>query len=306
MRLTGPGSVVDRVLGIPLVVVVRRTLEVYGVGGGLLASGLAYRSLFALLSASLLIAGIVGLIVRDPARQAEVIQGVADRFPPLAPMLQTGLEGISSGAVQFSILGLAGLAWGISQVYGTLDIAIARIFGHDTGHGFAIRTIRGLVIVGILIIAVVLAAVATTLSITLDILSRPGEESGLQQVVGLVSPLIAVGFYVGIVALVYRLVPPVTPSWRATLVPSIVIGIAFAVFNTVFVRIQALLLGSFQLFSAFAVVLATMIWLSFGFQILLVGAAWIRAREEGSRIDSASLVLPVASPPAGDEERVRR
>jgi len=300
VRLTGPGSIVDRVLGLRLVVIVRRTLEVYGFGGGLLAAGLAYRSLFALLSASLLIAGLVGFVVRDPDRQAEVIANLAARFPPIAALLQTGLDSIASGAVQFSIVGFVGLAWGISGVYGTLDIAIARIFGQDYGRGFAMRTVRGLVLVGVLVLAVVVAAVATTLSLTLEIFSGPrGDGSGLQAVVGLVSPLVSVVLYIGAVTLVYRFVPPVAPSWRALAVPAIAIGIVFAVYNTIFVRLQAFLLGSFQLFSAFAVVLATMIWLSFGFQILLIGASWIRAREEGGDV----VPLPPDLPERGHRAR---
>ncbi|MFI5226519.1 MAG: YihY/virulence factor BrkB family protein [Candidatus Limnocylindrales bacterium] len=306
MQLTGPGSAIDRVLGLPPVVVVRRTLEVYGFGGGILAAGLAYRSLFALLSASLLIAGIVGLIVRDPQHQAEIIDAVGARFPPLAPLLKTGLEGVASGAVQFSIIGLAGLAWGVSGVYGTLDIAMARVYGREQGRGFAIRTIRGLLLVAALILGIVLAALATTLSLTIDILSGPGTPSVLQSFVGIVSPIVSVAFYVGVVALVYRFVPPTAPSWRALSVPAVAMGIAFAVFNTVFVRLQSYLLGSFQLFAAFAVVLATMIWLSIGFQILLVGASWIRARDEGTPLLLPSPPAETTSPPSGEEDSVRR
>ncbi len=304
MRLTGPGSVLDRVLRLRPVVIVRRTLEVYGFGGGILAAGLAYRSLFALLSASLLIAGVVGFIVRDPARQAEIVDAVGQRFPPIAPLLKTGLDGVASGAVQFSIIGLAGLAWGVSGVYGTLDIAIARLYGREEGHGFAIRTIRGLVLVGILILGIVFAAIATTLSLTVDVLSGPGTPSVLQTVVGIASPIASVAVYVGVVALVYRFVPPTPPSWRALGPPAVVIGVTFAVFNTVFVRLQSYLLGSFQLFAAFAVVLATMIWLSIGFQILLIGASWIRAREERWRLRSTPPTIevdptdPGTTPPA--------
>jgi len=303
VRLTGPGSIVDRVLELRLVLVVRRTLEVYGFGGGLLAAGLAYRSLFALLSASLLIAGLVGFVVRDSARQQEIIASLAERFPPIAPLLQTGLDGIASGAVQFSIVGFAGLAWGISGVYGTLDIAIARIFGHDYGRGFAMRTVRGLILVGVLVLAVVVAALATTMSLTLEIVSGPrGAGSDLETVVGLVSPLVSVVLYVGAVTLVYRFVPPVAPSWRALAVPAIAIGIVFAIYNTIFVRLQTFLLGSFQLFSAFAVVLATMIWLSFGFQILLIGASWIRAREEGGDVVPLPPDFPERQSARGSDE----
>ena len=56
-----------------------------------------------------------------------------------------------------------------------------------------------------------------------------------------------------------------------------------ALLSSIFVAIQGRLLGALELFSGFVVVLATMIWLSLGFQILLLGAAWVRVRQAAVR-----------------------
>ena len=63
-------QLVARVTSIP---VVRRLLDILDrydrAGGGLLAAGLAFSSLFALLPAILLIIGLAGLLLSDPERR---------------------------------------------------------------------------------------------------------------------------------------------------------------------------------------------------------------------------------------------
>jgi len=54
------------------------------IGGGILADGLAYNALFALLPALLLVVAVIGFIVRDPARQASIIDAIAAQVPPCA------------------------------------------------------------------------------------------------------------------------------------------------------------------------------------------------------------------------------
>src|SRR6266508_717664 len=68
-------------------------------------------------------------------------------------------------------------------------------------------------------------------------------------------------------------------AWRALVQPAIAVAVVLWAFTNAFVLIQARLVGSLELFSGFAFVLATMIWLSIGFQVLLLGAAWTHVRE---------------------------
>jgi uncharacterized BrkB/YihY/UPF0761 family membrane protein len=83
------------------------------------------------------------------------------------------------------------------------------------------------------------------------------------------------------IAVVLRYVPPERPSWRALAPPAMAVAVFLWAFTNAFVVVQARLVGSLELFSGFAVVLATMIWLSVGFQVLLMGAAWTHVREPG-------------------------
>ncbi len=158
----------------PRVVTAQAVLEAYGdAGGGLLAGGLAYSGLLASLSACLLIVGLIGFLVRDPVRQAALVEELALRLPPLAELLRTGLDRVADSATQFSILGLLGLSWGISRFYGDIDTAFGRVFSGVHQRGLRARLVRGLVVTGILIGAIVGSVALGTVTAMVDTILPP-------------------------------------------------------------------------------------------------------------------------------------
>jgi membrane protein len=254
--------------------------DAYGAaGGGLLAGGLAYSGLLGLLSACLLIVGLTGFVIRDPDRQAALVADLASRLPPLADILRTGFERVADGAVEFSVIGLLGVAWGVSRFYGFLDIAFARVFRGTPGRGVGARLVRGFVLVGVLIAAILGSVVLGTLTALMDTV-LPGDVLPVARAAASVAFTLAnLALYVVSVAAIYRWVPPIKISWRLLGRPALVVGLSLSVLSSLFVALQARLLGALELFSGFVVVLATMVWLSLGFQLLLLGAAWVRVRQ---------------------------
>ena len=103
-------------------------LEVYGhAPGGLLANGLAFTALFAVVPIALVTLGVAGLLVKDPG-PAAARYGTADVVPPLQELIEQALVSMAQGAAVTSIIGVAGLIWTVSQFYVTLDVAFSRIF----------------------------------------------------------------------------------------------------------------------------------------------------------------------------------
>jgi uncharacterized BrkB/YihY/UPF0761 family membrane protein len=236
--------------------------------------------LFAVLSASLFAIGVTGFVVSDSERQAAIVAELARRLPPLAELLKTGLDRVAGGAVQFSILGLAGLAWGTSRFYDNLDVAISRVFHGTPARRFASRTIRGFGVVALLVVAIVATVILASLASIVDSL-LPRDSAFVRLVSAVAFAVTGLALYFASVAIVYRLVPPRPPTWRALGVPAMVVAAFYSVFTNVYVQIEGRLVGSLEIFAGFIVVLATMIWLSIGFQVLLLGAAWTRVRGEG-------------------------
>ena len=95
---------------------VRFALEVmhdYGsAGGGLLAAGLAFYALFAIIPGILTLVALLGIVISDPASREKVVQFLVDQVPPLQPVARTILTSLADGSRVGSMLGIIGVVWG--------------------------------------------------------------------------------------------------------------------------------------------------------------------------------------------------
>jgi membrane protein len=273
--------IVGRVGGMPAVRTLLATLEVYDRGGGgLVAGGLAYSALIALIPGMLLIAATIGFLVDDPAVQEQIVDWIATTVPPLAEVARIALEAVSAGALPTSIIALIGLLWGSSRFYAALDNAFSRIFRGSPRRNEIERTVRGL-IVTILFVAVPIAALVagSAASWLLDLAPGETQLSGVTRtLLQLASPIGSFVLFVGVVSLVYRFVPAERVSMRALLPAAILVGIVLAGFTQLFTFIAPRLVGWARLYGAFVTVFALLAWLAIGFNMLLLGAAWTRVR----------------------------
>lgn len=269
----------ERVVGWGPVVTARRVMEIYGdAGGGLLAGGLTYSALFALLPSLLLLTGILGLLVDDPERRRAIVEGIGESLPPLRGFLQDSLQQITDGAAGAGGIGLLGLAWGASRFYGSLDDAVGRIFRRAPKRGLVTRTLRGilsvLLLVSIFLVALVLAGIGSYLAA--QTAARLGADS--RQFWQVVTPVLTGILFVGAAVLVYRLVPAIRVPWSAAVVPAVLVGIGLTVLTQVFSLIAPQLIGAAAVYATFVAIFAAMVWLATGFQMLLIGAAWVSVR----------------------------
>jgi membrane protein len=276
---SGWASRLAAVLGWGPVVALRSVLDRYGAaGGGLLAGGLAYIALFAIVPLTALMAGIIGLVVDDADRRAAVVAAIADVLPPLRDVVRLVLDEAADAAGAISVLGGLALVWGASRFAVAFQDAMARIFGGERRRGFVASNVAALVAVLGLIGVAILGAILAGLSSFLD----AAEEHG-GPVVGLVvgtglAIVPSVGAVVSI-ALVYRVVPVIAPGWRAIVPPAITVGIVLTVLTRVFVFIAPRLVGAAATIGALATAFAALAWLSLSFQAILLGAAWVRQRD---------------------------
>lgn len=245
-------------------------------GGGLLAGGLTYSALFALLPALLLVAGILGFVVDDAGRRRAIVEGIGQSLPPLQGFLEASLTQLTEGAAGFGLLGLIGLAWGASRFYGSLDDAFARIFEDAPVRNLLVRTVRGLGSV-VLLVMTFLATLALT-GVSSYLAEQTGDPLGMTAFWQIASPVAAGIVFVAATALIYRVVPAREVAWRAVVPPALVIGIAMALLTQLFSFVAPRIIGSAVVYGTFVALFAAMIWLSFGFQLLLLGAAWVRVR----------------------------
>jgi membrane protein len=291
-------AILARFLDEPRVARVRAVLDIYGrAAGGLLASGLAFSALFAAIPTMLLVLGLAGWIAGDPAVRETVSDALIAAFPPIEDLIESSLDAITQGAVAASVIGVIGMVWTVSQLYGALDVAFARIFADAPERDIVRRTARGFAVVGILAAAILGFVMATTLASALDAASAVDVPfaSTLAALAGSVPVLALIS--IGATLVVYRTLPPRAPAWRSALVPAVIVGLAIVVLTQIFTFLVPRLVGVAALAGSLASAFIALAWLSFSFQALLYGAAWVRVRaESASATGSASLGSP--APPA--------
>jgi membrane protein len=284
-----PKAILTRVLDQPRVALVMAVLDTYGrAAGGLLANGLAFSSLFAAIPTLLLMLGLAGVIAGgDTAIRDQISEALINAFPPLEDLIEAALDALTQGAAAASIIGVIGLVWTVSQLYGALDVAFARIFADVPERDIVHRTARGFLVVGVLAALILASAIAARTDQNIPIVSA------LAGLIGSTPFLILIAILA--VVIVYRWLPPRTPSWRATIVPAVIVGLAIVVLTQVFAFLVPRLVGVAALAGSLASAFVALAWLSFGFQALLYGAAWVRVREHGAPAPPA----PVGSAPLG-------
>ena len=132
-------------------------------GGGLIASGLAYAALIALLPGMLLVLSIFALVISDEATRERIVSLIAEAIPPLEDVVRTAFEQVSTGAVPTGIIAFIGLLWGASRFYAALDYSFTRVFHTSRARNEIQRTFRGVLLVGAVVLLPLVALLAGTL-----------------------------------------------------------------------------------------------------------------------------------------------
>jgi len=258
---------------------VRRVLDRYSAaGGGLLAGGLAYAALFAIVPAVLLLAGVVGLFVADAAERAKFVNVLVGVVPPLHDLIQLVLDEAARDAGPVSIIGAVVLLWGTSRFAVAFQDAIARVMGGNAERGLLARNLGALGVVALLIAAIIASTLLSGVLAFVEAGVAAGVLAVLSGPISLALGLLPVVGTVGVMILVYRIVPNPGPPWGAAIPPGIAAGLALTVVARVFAFLAPRLIGAAALVGTLVTAFAALAWLALSFQAILLGAAWVRER----------------------------
>jgi uncharacterized BrkB/YihY/UPF0761 family membrane protein len=263
--------------------IVQRVLAVIesanAVGAPLLATALAYTTMFAILPGVLLLSGVLGWVIVDVTVRADLLARLVAFVPPLAPVFADSLEGLVRGREALSIIGLVGLLWGASSFYAALDEVMRRLFPGGGTRSFLSVRLRGalavLVLVGLVMGTVALGGVWAL------VVSSVGP---LRDVLSWLLPVITIVLISAVVLATYVWVPTAPPTVRAALPPAIVAGIGIGLLTNLFAALAPLLVGGLSGLGVLTTVFAAFVWLNLCFQVLVWGAAWARYRRDRLRL----------------------
>ena len=264
-------------MGLPRVAVARRVLDRFGAAdGGLLAAGIAYNAVLALIPLGLLATGLAGLVLGGAGSRPDVVRAVAALVPPLAGVVDDVVAGLAQASPSLSIIGLVLAAWGTSRLYAALESAIGQMDLGAPRRNLVQRAARRLRSIAVLMGIVVAALIAA------PVLAIVG---GLSDAPSAVRPILAVMLAVVPPALsaialaaLYRIVPANRPAWRAIGLPAVCGAGALIVLTQVFIVVAPRIFGANLVYGTLGAFLIGLTWLDLVFTVVLLGAAWVRER----------------------------
>jgi membrane protein len=260
------------------VVTARRVVARYNaVDGTLLAAGLAYNAMLALIPIALLVAAIAGFVLTDPESQARFIRAVLTFAPPLAGIVEEIVKGLATASTSLSIIGLVLALWGTSRLFASLESGVSQMFAGYPTRGFVNRAVRRIGAVAIL------AFLLTAALVVVPILWVGGETvrgTGSLESVMVTAVLLAVALGLASLALtaLYRLMPPILPTWHQVLLPSFGAAIALLVITRGFTILAPALFGANAIYGTLGAIFLGLAWLDLVFMVILLGGAWVAER----------------------------
>ena len=256
----------------------RRVLDRFGaVDGGLLAAGIAYNAAFALLPLALLVAAIAGFVVTDPESQRRFVEAVVTFAPPLAGVVDEIVRGMANASTSVSLIGLVLAFWGTSRLFASLESGIAQVFAGSPRRGFVSRTVRR--IGSVIVLAVLVAAalvIVPVLSVAGEVIRASGPGEAALLTIGLLVAALAIAAIA--LAALYRVLPPVAPTWRAVQSPAVVVAIALIALTRGFTLLAPRLFGANAVYGTLGTIFLGLAWLNLMFLASLLGAAWVAER----------------------------
>lgn len=286
------GVLKRRVLRDPRVAEIQAVTSAVGeASGGLLAAGLAFNALFAIIPALLFMVGLLGFLIGDPARAQEIVESLVDRVPAMADLADAVLDQLVAGRGAFSIVGIVGVAWGASGFYGSLDETMRRMFPGGAPRSIVAQRIRGVVAVFGLVGAALAAVMATSVVSLLDaVLILP---QGIEWI-RVLSTILMIVVFILVVLFTYLVVPTAGPPLRAALPPALVAGIGIGLVTALFSLLAPFLVGRLSGLGLLATVFGALVWLRLIFEMLVYGAGWARIRRDRTRRKSTVPTLDPA------------
>jgi YihY family inner membrane protein len=257
-------------------------------GAPLFAAALAFSTMFATVPLLLLFSGVLGWLIDDPVARARLLADLVERVPPLADVLADSLEGVVRTRDTLSVVGLVGLIWGASNLYGGLDEVIRRLMPGGRTRGFVERRVRGILAI-VILVALVIGAVSLS-----SLWAIFGATVGELAIVG---PVLTVGVMVLVVLVVYLFVPTEPPTLRACLPPAIAAGVGIGLLTLLFTVLAPLLIGGLAGFGVIATIFGAFVWLNYCYQMLLYGAAWARIRRDRQKLGGVVVEGPAEAQP---------
>lgn len=247
-----------------------------------MAAGISYYVLFSIFPLAIFLAGISGLILRNEALRAELLDGIVQAFPlsegEARADIENSIDSLGRGFSLAAVVGLGGLLWSASGMMGALRFALNQAWDADYRRPFVIAKAVDLMMVlgvglllGASIAATVVMQVARRVSGELSTWLGP-LGSGATLSVELVALLVPLAISFATFLVIFKIVPSVRTSfaniWPGALLAAVLFEVVkngFAVYLNYFGNYDAV-------YGSLGAALAFLFFVYVSANVLLLGA----------------------------------
>jgi membrane protein len=244
---------------------------------------IAWNALFSLFPILVLISGILGLVLRAAGFKAEQLyQSMLAILPDDQARTQAvqALEGIKQGSGILLLVGVAGLLWSASSLFGTMETAFGAVYRTE-GRPFLRQKLMSILMM--LLFATVAVIAVGSAAVTPYLGWIPGVPGLLAVPVVAAALQATLGALAGVVlfAVIYYVVPNRRQRWPRVLPGALLAGLAFEALSLLFPLYLYANAGLNQYGKSFGFLFVTMTFFYFVGVITMLGAE-LNARLEPS------------------------
>ena len=240
-----------------------------------MAAGVAYYAILSLFPLTVGLIALLSFVIESSELQAQLLAFFAEYQPGGAGPLDANLVAVNSARGSLGIIGLIGLFWAASAVFGAISRAVNRAWDIHQDRPFPVAKARHMVMaltVGLLFLC---SFGATTALQTLDRFALPGltiinvmEHTAVNSA----ARLLPFGFTLTIFLLIYRFVPNTTTHWRYIWPGAVVAAIAFEISKNAFVIYMDSFANFEKIYGSLGSLAAVLVWIYLAALILITGA----------------------------------
>jgi membrane protein len=237
---------------------------------GELATIIAFNIIYAMFPLALTLTGLGGFIFQGEAARTQLLHEVRAAFPPeVAKEITDVINTAESRAGLIGAVGFASLLWAGSNLFATIEVSFARIFGVRP-RGIVQQRLVAFAMILTFFVLLVLSVAASNITV---LVVQPHEhlppEWGVHRVLGLFAGwVISVAMHL----VIYLVIPNVRLPFRALWPGALLAGTSLQIITLAFPLYIRHLAGFNRFGDAFSLVFLVMTWSYLLAFILLVGA----------------------------------
>ncbi|MBF2000412.1 MAG: YihY/virulence factor BrkB family protein [Synechococcales cyanobacterium M58_A2018_015] len=269
----------------------------------LLASALAYSTVFSLAPLMILVMLILGVIFGEAAAREQIVSQLAelmgDEGAELIATAITNLRAQTQGGRLQLVLSLGFFAFGASSVFAQIQNSLDRIWdvkpvpGRHVFHFLRKRLLSFAMILVIAFLLLVSSIATTTLALVVSSLNQ--WIPGLGYFWQILRWIVSFGVISAVFAAMYTILPDAEIHWRDTLIGAMITALLFLIGQSLF----GLFLNNVDIGSAYGVAgsfLIVITWIFYAAQILFSGAVFTKvyARQRGVPIVPSDFAVSTA------------